>query len=129
MDKMDFKRNILPDIEMYGGDTDRWEIPLYFNENRRMLYSEMSNYTFTLTIKDYGYTHRPNGSNYFTLIKQGSISMDDDGSSAVLTFQLAKNDTIIRDGKFTYQITAETTDGQFRNSAQGELLIIKSIDQ
>lgn len=129
MSKIDFRRTILPDIEMYGGSTDMWEIPLYKNDNTRMLYDDAEKCTFTLVIKDYGYVHRTNGSTYFSLTKPGQIIHDDDESLAVLLFQFAKADTFSRYGKFTYEVIAEGAGGAFRNSAQGNLYITKSIDQ
>lgn len=130
MSKIDFRRTILPDIEMYGGSTDVWEIPLYVGDNSRMKYDDAINCTFTLIIKDYGYVHRSNGSTYFSLTKPGQIIHDDEKDDlAILRFQFAKAETLSRYGKFTYEVIAEGANGAFRNAAQGNLYITKSIDQ
>lgn len=129
MSKIDFRRTILPDIEMYGGSTDVWEIPLYSGDGQRMKYNDAVKCTFTLVIKDYGYVHRPNGATYFSLTKPGSVIHDDDDALGLLRFQFAKSDTFSRYGKFTYEVIAEGANGSYRNSAQGNLYITKSIDQ
>lgn len=129
MSKIDYRRDILPDIEMYGGATDLWEIPLYHGDGTRISHDESRNATYKLVIKDYGYTHRSNGTTYFVLTKIGSVIYDDDGVSALLTFRFTKSETFTRYGKFTYQVIAESNDGTFRNIAQGNLYITKAIDQ
>ena len=128
MPKIDYRRIILPDIEMYGGNTDLWEIPLYHSDDQRMTYESATHCTFTLVIKDYGYTHRTNGATYFTLTKPGTIIRDDD-ELALLTFQFEKAETFAKFGKFTYQVIAESSEFGFRNVAQGNLFITKAIDQ
>ena len=129
MSKIDFRRTILPDIEMYGGSTDVWEIPLYISDNTRMTYKDAEKCTFTLVIKDYGYVHRSNGTTYFSLTMPGQLVRDVDDVSAILRFQFSKADTLSRYGKFTYEVIAEGAMGMFRNAAQGNLYITKSIDQ
>lgn len=130
MPKIDFHRTILPDIEMYGGNTDVWELPLYSSDGVRMLYSDAEHCMFTLVVKDYGYNHRSNGSTYLSLVKPGQIVHDyDDRDLAILRFQFSKADTFTRYGKFTYEVIADVASGGFRNSAQGNLYITKSIDQ
>ena len=129
MPKIDYRRRILPDIEMYGGSTDSWEIPLYHDKGSRVTYREAQSATYRLVINDYGYAHRSNGTTYFVLTKSGSIIYDDDQESALLLFRFTKNDTFARYGKFTYQVIAEAVDGTYRNVAQGNLYITKAIDQ
>lgn len=129
MSKIDYARDILPDIEMYGGSTDLWEIPLYRESGARMTYIDAQSCTFTLVIKDYGYTHRTNGSTYFVLEKSGTVLYDDDLVSGLVSFRFTKSDTFGRYGKFIYQVIAESGDGSLRNIAQGSLFITKAIDQ
>lgn len=127
MAKIDYQKYALPDIEMYAGNTDSWDFPLYDADMKRYLYTDVTAYTYKLIIKDYGYTHRPNGSTYFTLVKTGLLSVEDDGVSAYVHFDFEKADTNDRYGKFTYQMEA-TGAGKFF-SAQGNLYITKNINQ
>lgn len=127
MAKINYQRYTLPDIEMYAGNTDVWEFPLYDAEKRRYLYDDVNGYTYKLIIKDYGYTHRPNGSTYFTLVKTGDLNTEDDGVSAYARFKFDKSDTDGRYGKFVYQIEASNAENYF--SAQGYLYITKNINQ
>lgn len=127
MAKIDYQRFTLPDIEMYAGNTDTWAVPLYDVSMRRYAYDEVSGYTFKLIIKDYGYTHRPNGSTYFTLVKVGTLNIEDDGVSAYVHFDFLKEDTLDRYGKYTYQIEASGAGQYF--TAQGNLYITKNINQ
>lgn len=127
MAKIDYQKYTLPDIEMYAGNTDSWDVPLYDSDMRRYQYNDVSGYTYKLIIKDFGYTHRSNGSTYFTLIKTGTLNTDDDGVSAQVHFDFEKADTNTRFGKFTYQIEASGAGKYF--SAQGSLYITKNINQ
>lgn len=127
MAKIDYEKYTLPDIEMYAGNTDVWEFPLYDSDGRLYEYNDVTGYTYKLVIKDYGYTHRPNGNTYFTLIKIGTLNVDDDGIHAYVRFKFEKNDTNIRYGKYTYQVEASNADNFF--SAQGNLYITKNINQ
>lgn len=128
MPKIDYRREILPDIEMYGGNTDQWEINLYRSNGQRLNYVSALHCTFTLVIKDYGYTHRPNGMNYFTLIKSGYVTHDTE-MNAILNFDFKTEETFGRYGKYTYQVIAEDNTYEVRNVAQGNLFITKAIDQ
>ena len=128
MPKIDYRREILPDIEMYGGNTDQWEIQLFRSSGEKMSYTDALHCTFTLVIKDYGYTHRTNGTSYFTLIKPGFVTYDGDGN-AILNFIFTVDETFERYGKYTYQVIAENTNYEIRNVAQGNLFITKAIDQ
>ena len=112
---------------MYGGNTDQWEIPIYGSDGTQMAYGEAQYYTFTLSIKDYAYSHRPDGMTQFSLIKSGTVSRDDNGNAFVV-FTFAPEDTMFVYGKFLYQITSIGSIEENRNSAQGELLIMKTLD-
>ena len=127
MAKINYQKYALPDIEMYAGNTDSWDFPLYDADMRRYLYTDVNAYTYRLIIKDFGYTHRDNGTTYFTLIKTGTLNVDDDGVSAIVHFEFEKEDTNARYGKFTYQMEASGV-GKFF-SAQGNLFITKNINQ
>lgn len=127
MAKIDYQKYDLPDIEMYAGNTDVWEFPLYDADGKKYVYDDVKGYTYKLVIKDYGYTHRPNGSTYFTLVKTGTLNTEDDGVHAYIRFEFTKADTNTRYGKYTYQVEASGADKFF--SAQGNLYITKNINQ
>lgn len=126
MAKADYTRYILPDIEMYAGNTDTWDVQLFTPNMRQFDFSELEGYTYRLIIKDYGYTHRSNGPTYFTLVKTGTLIRDDNGVGAVAHFEFTKADTNDRYGKYTYQIEIEGR-GEYA-SAQGNLFIFKNIN-
>lgn len=127
MPKIDYKRSILPYIEMYGGNSDVWEIPIYRSDHERMSYSDAQLCTFTLVIKDYGYTHRTNGSSNFTLTKAGVVTSEN--GDALVTFSFVPSDTKSAYGKYVYQIVSEGVSSSERIAEQGELFITKAIDQ
>lgn len=130
MAKIDYRINILPDVEMYGGNTDIWELVLIKETGEQYTYEELkdSDGIFLLTIKDYTYQHRPNGGVYHTLQKNGVLGVDDDLVGAVCRFSFAPEDTLSWMGKFTYQV--ELIHGaDIRRAAQGNLIIRKNINQ
>lgn len=130
MAKIDYRIRILPDVEMYGGNTDTWELVLTKEDGSQYTYEELkdSNCSFILTIKDYGYQHRPNGGTYLSLQKTGVLGIDDDMTGAVCRFSFTPSDTLAWMGKFTYQI--ELIQGDLvRFAAQGNLIIRKNINQ
>ena len=127
MAKIDYERYTLPDIEMYAGNTDVWEFALYDFKGIRMKCEDAVLFEYQLVIKDYGYTHRQNGATYFSLTKPGEVVIDDEDEFANAQFVFAKEDTVDRFGKFTYQIEA-FADGNYY-TAQGNLYILKNINQ
>ena len=127
MAKIDYQKYDLPDIEMYAGNTDVWEFPLYTPDMQRQQYDDVSAYTYKLIIKDYGYNHRTNGSTYLTLVKTGTLNTEDDGTSAYARFMFSKEDTNAWYGKFTYQFEASGYGNYY--TAQGNLYITKNINQ
>ena len=130
MAKIDYRINILPDVEMYGGNTDTWELILIKENGDQYTYEELkdSSSRFLLTIKDFGYQYRPNGGVYHSLQKTGVLGTDDDQIGALCRFTFAPNDTLTWYGKFTYQV--ELIHGDIiRHAAQGNLIIKKNINQ
>jgi len=130
MAKIDYRINILPDVEMYGGNTDTWELVLIKENGDQYTYDELKDTqsVFLLTIKDYAYQHRPNGGVYHTLQKQGVLGVDDDLVGAVCRFSFAPEDTLAWMGKYTFQV--ELIHGtDIRHAAQGNLIIRKNINQ
>ena len=130
MAKIDYRINILPDVEMYGGNTDTWELVLIKENGNQYTYEELkdSSGIFLLTIKDYGYQHRPNGSVYHSLQKTGILGRDDDMVGAVCRFKFIPEDTLTWMGKYTYQVELIVGE-ELRHAAQGNLIIRKNINQ
>jgi len=127
MTRVDYKVHILPDIEMYAGATDVWYVELYNPDGKRYRYEEISDYELELIIKDYGYTHRPNGATYTTVRKTGALAAEPDGADATAVFRFETGDTYGLYGKFTYQIQATCAGNQYLG--QGNLYIKKNINQ
>ena len=128
MAKIDYQRYTLPDIEMYAGNTDVWEFPLYNSKMVPYEYRDMNAYTFRLIIDDYGYTRRQTVLSQNALVKTGDLVRLDDGT-AMARFEFAKQETNTRFGKYTYQIEADAEDAGKYFSAQGSLYIIKNMNQ
>ena len=126
MAKIDYQRYTLPDIEMYAGNTDVWEFPLYNSNMVPYNYEDVNGYTFRLIIDDYGYTRRQTVLSQNALVKTGVLARQDD-DTALVRFELMKPETNTRFGKYTYQIEAEGA-GKFF-SAQGSLYIVKNMNQ
>lgn len=111
---------VLPDVEMYGGDTQPWEIALMHDNGTPYVLSETSGFTATLTISPftvsvYSATISP------VVTKDGRIGVDDDGYAVVL-FEPTSSDTISMRGKFIYQVAISGNDGRLR-VGQGKLVI------
>lgn len=117
MSKIDLQMTILPDIEMYGGDTTPWYIQLVHGSGIGFTYSEASGYTSRLTITPYiggGYVVQKTG----TISSYGS-----GGAAAVFTF--AENDTKSLFGKYIYQV--EFINGSEKRIGQGTLVIRRNV--
>lgn len=127
MPKIDYTKNCLPDIEMYAGNTDVWDFPVYSTNIGIMSYEDLTNYSFSLIIKDFGYTYRSNGPTRLSLTKQGILMEDQETGDALVRFTFSKGDTEAMYGKYTYQI--EATSGGLYFTAQGNLFITKNINQ
>lgn len=120
MSKIDLQMTILPDIEMYGGDTTPWYIQLVHGSGIGFTYSEASGYTSRLTIAPYVSV---TGGGY-AVQKTGTISSYGDGSAAAV-FSFVENDTKTLFGKYIYQV--EFTNGTEKRIGQGTLTIRRNI--
>ncbi len=127
MAKIDYQRYTLPDVEMYAGNTDVWEFPLYNSNMIPYMYRDMNGYAFRLIVDSYGYVRRQqSGLSQTSLVKPGTLVKADDGT-AFVRFEFTKAETNLKFGKYTYQIEAEGYEKYF--SAQGSLYIVKNINQ
>lgn len=126
MAKIDYQRYALPDIEMYAGNTDIWEFPLFNSNGVPYTSEEMEGYNFRLIIDDYGFVRGRNTMSQNVIVKPGNL-MDLEDGSAVVRFEFTKPETERKFGKYTYQFEAEGGERFF--SAQGSLYIIKNMNQ
>lgn len=127
MRRNDYPITVLPDIEMYGGDTEPWNVILIHEDGRNYLYTETSGYTATLTIMQYMYSVGlgVNGGTY-VIQKTGTIQRYDTQDAAVV-FSFGTADTKNLAGKYTYQI--EMTKGTDKRIGQGNLFIKNNINR
>lgn len=111
---------VLPDIEVYGGDTQPWEISILHENGQPYTVGEMNGYESKLTVTPFSISHysesiRP------VLSKSGRISTSSDGY-AVVMFEFDSTDTIRMRGKYIYQI-AFSYGGTKLRVGQGKLIV------
>ena len=116
---------VLPNIEMYGGDTTPWQYDLYHNDGRRYTRSEATGYTAKLYIIPYAYKAGFAMTGSPVLTKTATISEKDGGAAA--TFEFGPSETLTMAGKYIYQV--EFTGGSERRVGQGDLYIHPNIHQ
>lgn len=118
---------LLPDVEMYGGNGDTWVFHLFKQDGSRYTYSELNDggTSFQLVIREIEYITRGAVSD-FKLVKSGTLTEDDDEESAVAVFSFATLDTLDVNGKFVYQF--EMSRGGVKQIAQGNLFIRRNIN-
>lgn len=121
MGKIDYRVEILPDIEMYGGDTTPWYIQMMHGVGSSFYYSEADGFSCKLTITPFAIvtaTHDP------VLQKNGTIEeYGDEEAAAVFTF--TEEDTKELFGKFIYQV--EFSKNADKRIGQGNLIIKKNV--
>lgn len=123
MKKNEFPARVLPDIEMYGGDTSPWEVALVREDNSSLSTGIASECTCTLTFSPFKITTGLGGRASTVkplLTKEGTVGEGSDGG-AVATFTFDKQDTIGLRGKFLYQI--EVVHDSDLRIAQGHVYI------
>lgn len=118
---------VLPDITMYGGDTDTWEISLYRDENTPYAANELAGYECSLDILPMTDLVYKTGvsSDPLVLSKAGKISFGDD-VGAYATFDLWSSDTLNLRGIYIYQISISFNSIPVR-VIQGKLTIIPNV--
>lgn len=124
MENNNFKIYILPDIEMYGGDTTPWIVTPTRDDGR--IYSEdyMVECTAILTLTPFkASTGQSNNSVPMNpvLIKEGELNVDS------FIFSFDEDDTIFLRGKFVYQI--EIRHNEDLRLSQGCLYIKQNINR
>lgn len=120
---------ILPDIEIYGGDTLPWEVTLIRDDGSKFSVDTASECTATLTFTPLkATTGFGTNANILPpiLTKTGQVKPTLDGSSIIL-FTFEKNDTIGLRGKFLYQI--EVKHDEDLRLCQGTIYIKQNINR
>lgn len=121
--------DVLPEIEMYGGDTSEWEITLVRDGNKPISYQFASACSVVLTIVPLTVTSGlGNNSTAVTplLTKNATITQGQDGS-AIVVFHFTAADTINLRGKFIYQI--EVQQSTKLRICQGRVYIKQNINR
>lgn len=111
---------VLPDIEMYGGDTQPWEISIIHENGVLYTVTEATGYSSEMTITPFSVSAY-NASVSPVLTKSGRISVGSD-DNAIFMFEFDKSDTIHLRGKYIYQIAFSNEDTKLR-VGQGKLII------
>ena len=93
---------ILPDVEMYGGDTTPWQIFIAHENGNPYTVDELDGYTATLYLIPYYMNTGVSVSGAPVLTKSGTFKAVD-GVGAV-EFAMAASDTKTLAGKYTYQV-------------------------
>ena len=132
--KVKFELNVLPSIEMYGGDTTPWEITLVRKDGSKVSYygtGESCKATIKLAplnnINMFG--HSPVLTPVLT--KAAAISMIEENGGTLATFSFKTEDTINLWGKYIYQLDVGWPDegGSGSRIYQGTLTIIQNVDR
>lgn len=121
MAKYEYPAGVLPDIEMYGGDTTMWKIPLRRPSGGSYATDSLEGYYCALTITPFSMAQ--NVTMEPVIIKNSEIE-DDGMGGAMVVFEFEISDTINMSGKYVYQI--ELYSEEQSRVAQGYLYIKKN---
>lgn len=114
----------LPEVEMYGGDTRRWALPLEHEDGTPYTPKEAESFTFELSIShDVCVPLCGTGSSPI-LVKTG-VARPGDHGSVFVTFEFSESDTLMLGGRFVYQIVCKSQEE--RRVSQGFLTIYPNI--
>lgn len=127
MSRIDIPITLLPDLEMYGGDTEPWVFDMVHAGGRRYSMGEAMGYTCSLTITPFTYAAGLGSETYpKTLQMNGTIeAFDGEGASAV--FRIASATTKNMAGKYIYQV--ELSAGEEKRIGQGSLFVRSNINR
>ena len=124
-----YKVQVLPEIEMYGGDTTPWEITLVDNLDNPFSVEVGSDCTATLSFAPIKASSGISGSavSFGSIFsKPGVISENSSGGTSI-TFDFEEQETKSLRGKFLYQIEIRHGDGV--RIGQGSVYIKQNINQ
>lgn len=122
-----YEVGVLPDIEMYGGDTAPWYVVLVNPDGTPHQYNDLSQVSSVLTFTSYKVASGQ-GQNAIVippvLIINGEISIYATGG-VMATFIFSESQTKQLHGKYVYQI--EIINGNDKRISQGHILIKHNI--
>lgn len=124
-----FLVDVLPYIEMYGGDTVPWEVTLVREDGQKYLIDSAQNFTCVLTVSPINSISGLGGSSLVSapiLKKTAEIKEAFDGSATAI-FDFLAADTLQLRGKFIYQI--DVLYGTDVRTGQGHLLVKQNINR
>lgn len=123
----DFEATVLPDIEMYGGDTAPWYVILVNPDGSPHKYNDLSQVSAVLTFLPYKIVSGQ-GQNATVvspvLTIDGLITSYSTGG-VMATFVFSENQTKSLHGKYVYQI--EMAKGEDKRVSQGHIVIKHNI--
>lgn len=130
MNKCTHKVQVLPDMEMYGGDTTPWAVNIILPPNGASAFEDLSGFQCTLSLLQYRNavaqtTCIPLASP--ALAKSVSISRAPGSDNVTALFEFEIADTINLSGKFIYQIAITNNDEMYLS--QGFLLIKPNVNK
>ena len=115
MSKFEYPAGVLPDMELYGGDTTAWKILLCHLNGKPYETSEITGYSCVLTITPFVMGKASDVEPVLT--KTATVIQNAERATALFEFQVS--DTINLSGKYVYQI--ELNDGTHARVGQGYL--------
>lgn len=127
MSKIDVNMVILPDIEMYGGDNEPWQVQMMHDDGTCYLISEVVGYTAVLTIMPFIYSAGLGLNGAAPILTKNGTFGQYDHNKAMAVFSFTTTDTLSFSGKYTYQI--EFIYGSGKRIGQGNLYIRNNINR
>lgn len=118
------KTQVLPDLEMYGGDTTSWAVTFEAPSFAAAAFEDLSAFTCILTLSPY---RSPMAAAMIAkapeIVVRKTVELTRSATSGEITalFEFLIDDTCCLFGKYTYQI--EITNGDELYLAQGTLVI------
>lgn len=122
------KVRVLPDIEMYGGDTTPWQIALVNSNGVPLKVDAGADCVVTLSVAPYKVT---TGLGHtieeipLVLTKDGAMETDED-ENIFAVFEFSEEDTKALNGKYVYQV--DVRQGSNVRVGQGILHIFQNIN-
>ena len=129
MNTYDFPIEVLPDIEIYGGDTSPWHLILVREDGKNYTMETTVGYTCKLTITPFKVTTGLGDMAHIIktiLTKSGKIQAGVHGEATAL-FEFSTSDTKGLRGKYIYQVEVES--GAASRICQGRLYIRQNINR
>lgn len=117
----------LPDVQIYGGDTEPWQLILCHDNGAPYKEAELTNCLISLDVL--ALTNRvysdSRDTDRIALSKSGRLMAMADGSMTAI-FDLIEDDTINMRGSYIYQVTM-TISGVSHRVCQGRLTVIPNV--